>query len=62
MGITICKSSASSISSPLILVIHETNGVLFYNITFLFFLSLILCAPAGAVTVIVPLTNIYSSE
>ena len=37
MGITISKSSASSINSPLILVIHETNGALFFNINDLFF-------------------------
>ena len=36
MGITISKSSASSINSPLILVIHETNGALFFNINDLF--------------------------
>ena len=62
---TISKSSASSINSPLILVIHETNGALFFNINGLFLLSLILFAPLltpGVVTVIVPLTNIYASE
>ena len=55
------KSSASSINSPLILVIHETNGALFFNINGQFLLSLILFAlllTPGAVTVIVPLTNI----
>ena len=59
------KSSASSINSPLILVIHETNGALFFNITGLFLLSLILFTSLltpGAVTTILPLTNIYASE
>ena len=58
---TISKSSASSINWPLILVIHETNGALFFNINGLFLLSLILLAlllATGAVTVIVPITNI----
>ena len=58
---TISKSSASSINSLLIFVIHETNDTLFFNINGLFFLSLILFTPAGAVTVIAPLTNIYAS-
>ena len=55
------KSSAYSINSPLILVIHETNGALFFNVNGLFLLSLMLFAlllTPGAVTVIVPLTNI----
>ena len=56
MGITISKSSASSINSPLTFVIHEINGALFFNINGLFFLFLILFAPSSAVTVIVPLT------
>ena len=47
-------------NSTLILVMHETNGALFFNI-FYFFLSLILFAPAAAITVIVPLTKIYAS-
>ena len=34
------KSSASSVNSLLILVIHETNGALFFNINGLFCLSL----------------------
>ena len=42
---TISKSSASTINSPLILVIHEKNGALFFNINGLFLLSLILFAP-----------------
>ena len=49
------KSSASSINSPLILVIHEANGALFFNITGLFLISLILFAllfTPGAVTTI----------
>ena len=44
IGITISKSLASSIKSPLILVIHETNGALFFDSNGLFLLSLILFA------------------
>ena len=65
MGITISKSSESSINSPLILVIHETNDALLFNINGLFHLSLILFAlllTPGAITVIVPLTKVYASE
>ena len=47
---TTSKSSASSINSPLILVIQEINGALFFNITSLSCLSL----GAFPSTVIVP--------
>ena len=51
------KSSTSSINLLLILVIHETNSALFFNITGLFCLSL----GQFPATVIVPITNIFTS-
>ena len=50
-------------NSLLIFVIHETNGVLFFNINGLFLLSISFSAPLTIpLTVIVPFTNIYASE
>ena len=45
---TISKSSASSINSPLILVIHETNGALLFNI-FTYYREMMICNEADEV-------------